>query len=62
MAGPRAGSIRVRGLTGTSDRHPALKFIREGEQVAIYNLKGNAELGELRETMSTVVYLEAKKS
>lgn len=61
MASPRAGSIRVRGLTGTNDRHPALKYIREGEQVAIYNLKGKVELGELRETMSTVIYLEPKK-
>ncbi len=57
----RAGSgsrvIRVRGLTATTDRHPAIEFIREGDEVALFNLKGNVEREEFSETQSTVVYI-----
>lgn len=48
--------IRIRGLASTSDRHPALRFIREGDQIAVYNLKGQIERGEYVETLSTVIY------
>jgi hypothetical protein len=48
---------RIRGINPTSERHPALPYIREGERVALYNLKGNAERGELSEAQATVIYL-----
>lgn len=49
--------VRIRGLASTADRHPALKFMREGAHVALYNLKGQVEGSELAETLSTVIYL-----
>ncbi len=49
--------IRIRGLASNADRHPALEFMREGERIAVYNLKGQIEGCEFVETLSTVIYL-----
>jgi hypothetical protein len=56
-----------RGKTGSSPpfitccearkRYPALPYIKAGERVAVYNLKGNAERGEFFEAPATVIYL-----
>ena len=48
---------RIRGINPNPERHPALQYIREGERVALYNLKGNAERGEFSEAPATVIYL-----
>jgi hypothetical protein len=48
---------RIRGITPNPERHPALQYMREGEQVAIYNLKGNVERGEFSESPSTIIYI-----
>lgn len=49
-------NINIRGLDPNPDRHPVLQTIQEGEQVALYNLQGNASTGAFSETCSTVVY------
>ncbi len=49
-------TIRVRGLTATSKRHPAVEVIREGEDVAIFNLRGKIDRGDFTESQSTVIY------
>jgi hypothetical protein len=48
---------RVRGISPSPERHPALPYIKVGERVAVYNLKGNAERGEFSEAPATVIYL-----
>jgi PD-(D/E)XK nuclease superfamily len=48
---------RIRGIDPNPERHPALQYIREGERVAIYNLKGSVEKGEFSESLSTIIYL-----
>lgn len=60
ITAPNKKSIRVRGLTATSERHPAISVIREGEDVAIFNLRGNTDRGDLSESQSTVIYLDSK--
>jgi len=57
---PDKKTIRVRGLTATSERHPAVSLIREGDEVAIFNLRGNLDKGDLSESQSTVIYLDSR--
>jgi hypothetical protein len=55
-------TIRVRGLTATIERHPAVALLREGEDIAIFNLRGNTDRGDLTESQSTVIYLDPAKT
>jgi len=55
-------TIRVRGLTATGFRHPAVAVIREGEDVAIFNLGGNIDRGDFTESQSTIIYLDPIKT
>jgi RecB family exonuclease len=59
---PNKKTVRVRGLTGTSERHPAVTIIREGQEVAIFNLRGNKSRGDFSESQSTVMYLDSLSS
>jgi len=52
---------RIRGITANTERHPALQYMRKGDQVAIYNLKGNVERGEFSESPSTIIYVVLSK-
>lgn len=48
---------RVRGIDSSPERHPALRHIREGEKLGIYNLKGSRERLEFSQTASTTIYV-----
>ena len=47
---------RVRNLEPIESRHPALKFLKEGDQVGIFNLRGNQQGSDFSESSMTVVY------
>jgi RecB family exonuclease len=57
---PSKKKTRLRGLTATTERHPALSIMREGTDVAIFNLRGNIEKGDLSESQSTVIYVDSR--
>ncbi len=55
--GPTAREVRhVRGITASSERHPALQHVHEGDMLGIFSLRGAAATGTLSETPWTVIY------
>jgi RecB family exonuclease len=56
-SGSEGGDSRqVRGISPDVDRHPALEHLREGEQIALFNLKGAPAGGTRSESLWTVIY------
>ena len=47
---------RVRNLAPTESRHPALKFLKEGDQLGIFNVKGDQKGTDFAESSMTTVY------
>ncbi len=47
---------RIRNLEPTESRHPALGFLKEGDQVGIFNLKGNPPTTDFSESPMTAIY------
>jgi hypothetical protein len=47
---------RVRNLEPKTNRHPALKFLKEGDPVGIFNLRGDQEGTDFRESSMTAIY------
>lgn len=55
--GPRAREVRhVRGITASSERHPALQHVHEGDLLGVFSLRGATAAGTLSETPWTVIY------
>lgn len=50
----------IRGLEPSFDRHPALRLISQGDQIATYNLQRSASRSSFSETPATVIYREPK--
>lgn len=49
-------NVRIRGITPDPNRHPALQVIQEGDQIAVYNLRGSSAANVYSETLPTVIY------
>jgi hypothetical protein len=47
---------RVRNLAPAESRHPALKFLKEGDQLGIFNVKGDQKGTDFSESPMTTVY------
>ncbi len=56
LSGRVYASARIRSLSPDTERHPALQIIRDGDNVAFYNLKPTASPGTFNEGPSTVLY------
>jgi hypothetical protein len=47
---------RVRNLESTESRHPALKFLKKGDLVGIFNVRGDQQGSDFSESLMTAVY------
>lgn len=47
---------RIRNLASADSRHPALKFLKAGDMVGIFNVRGDQQGSDFSESLMTVVY------
>lgn len=55
-SGAGSYSVRVRGLTPGSERHPCLAQLKTGDEVALFNLRAGGSQGAFVESPFTVIY------
>lgn len=53
------GPVVLRGLTPGHDRHPALRWLRVGDQVGIFGMRSDGSPSSFTESQFTVIYVTA---
>jgi len=52
----RSQRVRIRDVTPDTERHPALRLLREGESVGAFNLRADRSMATLSEGTMTILY------